>query len=394
LPKLTAMTVTKAIKPGRFGDGEGLYLQVSRWRTKSWVFRYKRGKRDRQLGLGSTKTLSLADARERAHKARALLLDGIDPIEAKASKRTADKLAAAQSTTFKQCAEAFLSAHSDSWKNPKHRDQWKSTMERFVYPRIGDLAVASVDTGLIIKILEPIWNKRTETASRVRGRVERILDWAKVRELRTGDNPARWRGHLDKLLPSRRKVQKVKHHSALPFDEAPKFMGSLRKQTSVSGRALEFTILTAARTGETIGARWPEIDFKRAIWTVPGERTKHGRDHRVPLCDRAIKILKDMPREATDKDGFIFPGAKEKKGLSNMAMLELLKDMKPGITVHGFRSTFRDWAAERTPHPNEVVEMALAHVVEDKTEAAYRRGDLFEKRRALMDDWCDYCTAR
>jgi integrase len=291
--------------------------------------------------------------------------------------------------TFKQAAERMMASHGAAWKNPKHRQQWKNTLATYAYPSFGELSVAAVDTGLVLKALEPIWTTKPETAGRVRGRIEAVLDWAKARGYREGENPARWRGHLDKLLPNRRRVKRVRNHPAMPYVELPEFMGELRERTSVSARALEFAILTAARTGEVIGARWPEFDLQAAVWTLPATRMKAGKEHRVPLAERAIDLLSALPREGE----FVFMGGRAGKPLSNMAMLELIRGMKrgTGYVPHGFRSTFRDWAAECTSYSSEVVEMALAHAIESKVEAAYRRGDLFEKRRALMSGWGDYC---
>jgi integrase len=386
--KLTPLAIKNAKEPGLYGDGHGLYLQVSQFGTKSWLYRFQRDGVARKMGLGALHTVSLADARERAADARRVLLDGIDPIEARRQRRAANKLEAAKAITFKQCAEKYIAAQAAGWRNGKHAMQWTATLATYAYPIIGDLPVAAIDTGLVLKVIEPIWNTKSETASRVRGRIESVLNWAKVREYRLGDNPARWRGHLDNVLPRRSKVQKVKHHPALPYAEIPAFMGELRDRQDVSARALEFTILTAARTGEVIGARWSEIEGK--VWTIPAERMKGGKEHQVPLTKRVLAILDSVPREGS----FVFPGARAGKALSNMAMLELLRGMRSaGSTVHGFRSSFRDWAAERTNYPDFVVEKALAHVVADKVEAAYRRGDLFEKRRRLMDDWSAYCAS-
>jgi integrase len=276
------------------------------------------------------------------------------------------------------------------WKNAKHRAQWKSTLATYAYPVFGGLSVSTVDTALVLKTIEPIWGTKPETASRLRGRIEAVLDWARARGFRHGENPARWRGHLDKLLPARRKIARVKHHAALPFAEIPAFMNELRARVGVSARALEFAILTTTRTSETRNARWSEIDTASKIWTIPAERMKAGREHRVPLNERAVAILRAMPRES-DGDGFVFIGARSDRPISNMAMLELMRGLRPGYVPHGFRSTFRDWAAETTNYQNHIVEMALAHVVGDKVEAAYRRGDLFEKRRRLMSDWARYC---
>lgn len=391
--KLSAAFVAKTNKPGRYADGGGLYLQVSQFGTKAWLYRFMINGTARQMGLGSVNTFSLKEARERALKARQLVADGIDPIKTKNAQRARLKAERAKSISFKEAAAKYIAAHEAGWKNDKHGQQWANTLETYAYPVMGDLPVAEIDTAHVLQVLEPIWREKTETASRVRGRMESVLNWATAREFRKGDNPARWRGHLDKLLPAPPKVKKVRNQPALPYAELPGFMGSLREKEGVSAQALEFTILCAVRTGETIGARWSEIDMQAGIWTIPAERMKAGREHRVPLTDRALEILKALPREGRG-DGFVFPGARKGKGLSNMAMLELLRGMKPGITVHGFRSTFRDWAAEQTNFPRELAEAALAHVLADKTEAAYLRTDRLEKRRRLMAEWAKFCAAR
>ena len=389
--QLTAVAVSRKKKPGRYGDGHGLWLQVSRSGTKSWLFRYMRHGKARQMGLGPVHTISLAEAREKATECRKVLLAGDDPIEARRARRMAAGVDAARGITFKECAEKYVAAHEAGWRNEKHRAQWKSTLKTYVYPVLGELSVAAVDTALVLKVLEPIWTAKPETASRIRGRIEAVVDWAKAREFRDGDNPARWRGHLDKLLAPRRKIARVRHHAALPFADLPVFMADLRKQDGISPRALEFAILTAARTGETIGVRWPEIDLKRKVWVIPPERMKGSREHRVPLSSRGLEILKTLPRDG--KSDFVFPGGRAGNPLSNMALLGALRRMgRTDVTSHGFRSTFSDWAAETTAYPREVVEMALAHAVSDKVEAAYRRGDLFEKRRRIMEDWSTYCT--
>ena len=353
--RLTALKVTKLSKPGRYGDGHGLWLQVSRYGTKAWLFRYAREGRERQMGLGAVHTISLAEAREKAKTCRKLVLDGIDPIEAKHERRLQTALAAAREVTFRECAEKYIEAHSSTWRNAKHRYQWTATLATYVYPVFGSLSVAAIDTAMILKAVEPIWKTKPETAGRTRGRIELVLDWAAAREYRAKENPARWKGHLDKLLPPKPKAE---HHAAMPYVELPAFMAEVRKRGGVSAQCLEFVILTAARTGEAINARWPEIDVGSRMWTIPASRMKSGREHRVPLSDRAIAILKKLPREGE----FVFIGAREKQPLSNMAMLKALRDMGRGdLTTHGFRSTFRDWAAEQTNYPNEVAEMALAH---------------------------------
>jgi integrase len=344
------------------------------------------------MGLGPLHIVSLAEARERAREARRLRHEGTDPIEARKAKQAEDRLAAAAAMTFQECAERYIEAHQAGWKNPKHAKQWPSTLETYVYPVFGALPVQAVDVALVMKVLEPIWRIKPETAGRVRGRIESVLDWATARGYRKGENPARWRGHLDKLLPARGKVRKVEHHPALPYIEMGDFISALHKQEGVGARALEFLILTATRTSEVIGARWEEFDLAEKVWTVPGDRMKAGKEHRVPLSARAAEIIDAMKAERANDHSFVFPGSRPGNPLSNMAMLKLLERMgRDDLTAHGFRSSFRDWAAEMTHFPTEVAEMALAHTVSDKVERAYRRGDLFQKRRELMDFWARYC---
>jgi integrase len=384
-------------------DGYGLYLQVAKGGSKTWVFRYRVNGKLREMGLGSIHTLSLAEARERARECRKLRLERKDPIEERRAQHQATALAAAKAMSFRQCAEAYISAHKAGWRNPKHASQWPTTLAAYVYPVFGDPPVQAVDTGLVMKAIEPIWNEKPETASRVRGRIESVLDWAAARGYRRGENPARWRGHLDQLLPAPSKAKRAKrratgrseHHPAMPYDEIAAFMKELAGRHGNAARALEFTILTAKRTEEVIGARHREFNLTEAVWTIPAGRMKGEREHRVSLSAAAVAVLAQMEVDRQRRpDVFVFPGAKSGHGLSNMAMLKLLqKGMnRPDYTVHGFRSTFRDWGAECTSFPNEVLEMALAHVVDDKVEAAYRRGDLFAKRRQLADAWARYCA--
>lgn len=390
--KLSDQGIKALSKPGLYGDGLGLYLQVSSYGTKSWLFRFMRDGKARKMGLGALHTISLKAARQKAQECRIKLDAGLDPIEDRKAVQLARKAETAAVMTFKQCAEKYIDAHRATWKNPKHAAQWPATLKTYVYPVFGDLSVKDIDVGLVLKAIEDIWKTKPETASRVRGRIETVLDWATARKYRDGENPARWRGHLDKLLPARSKVAKVKHHEALPYREIGSFMTEARTKEGISARALEFTILNAVRTNEAIGAKWPEIDEDAGMWTIPPERMKGGREHRVPLSEAAIALLKALPR--VKGNPYVFPGAQEGKPLSNMAMLELVRGIRPGagLTVHGFRSTFRDWAAEQTAYPNEMVEMALAHIVSDKTEAAYRRGDMLDRRRRLMKDWADFCA--
>src|SRR6516164_6681342 len=394
--KLSALAVSRAKTRGYLGDGGGLYLQVSANGAKSWVFRFKDHGRLREMGLGSIHAIALAEARKRAAACRQMRLDGTDPIAVKKAGKLKAKLEAARAMTFQQCAEAYIEAHKAGWQNAKHAAQWSSTLETYAYPIFGGLPVHAVDVGLIAKVLEPIWKTKTETASRLRGRIERVLDWATVRKYRQGDNPARWRGHLDQLLPPRAKLQKVQHHAALPYAEIGAFMAKLREQDGMAALALELLILTATRTGEVIGSTWDEIDLGAAVWTIPADRMKGGKEHRVPLSKPALAVLKPLRDAASDAapGTFVFPGLRADKPLSNKAMLKLLERMeRSDLTVHGFRSTFRDWVGERTNFPREVAEHALAHSLPDKVEAAYQRGDLFEKRRRLMDQWGAFCTA-
>lgn len=387
---LTAMKVKNA-KPGRYGDGNGLFLLVRPNGTRFWVFRYRLGGRLREMGLGSADLFPLADTRQRAAELMRKVKTGIDPL----AERDAAKAEAGLGKAFGQVADAYIAAHEAGWRNPKHRQQWRNTLTTYVLPSIGALPVASIDTGHVTAILEPIWREKTETASRVRGRIEAVLDFATARGWRTGDNPARWRGHLDNLLPARMKVAKVQHHAALPWRQMAGFMVDLGKQEGVAPLALRFAILTAARTGEAVGATWGEIDLTEKVWTVPAARMKAAREHRVPLSAGALDVLAEMARLRTDRsDGApVFPGGKAGKPLSNMALLMLLRRMeRADLTAHGFRSTFRDWCGESTNHPREVAEAALAHTIKDKVEAAYARGDLMEKRRRLMEDWAGYCA--
>jgi integrase len=395
--KLTDVAIRARIKSGEtglLGDGAGLYLRTSKGGSASWIYRYWTGHRGAKgaahdMGLGPYPLISLAEARRRRDEHARRRLDGTDPIQAKRSQKLAAKIEAATAMTFRECAEKYIATHSAGWRNPKHAKQWPATLGAYVYPVFGSLPVQAIDVGLVMKAIEPIWNGRTETASRVRGRIEAILDWATSREYRRGDNPARWKGHLENLLPKKNKVARVKHHAALPYTEIGSFMAELRQQEGIAARALEFTILASARTGEVIGARWSEIDLEARLWTVPANRMKAGKEHRVPLSDAALAILEALPRAGD----YVFAGARPGRPLNQAAMTTLLHRMHRGaLTVHGFRSSFADWSAELTNFPSEVREMALAHVVGDKVEAAYRRGDLFEKRRQLADAWSRHCT--
>jgi integrase len=398
--KLSAVEVAKAKGPAVLHDGGGLYLRVSATGAKSWVFRFQLDGKRRDMGLGPYPDISLAEARTKASAHRKQRHDGIDPLDAKATQRQAQRLTVAKGRTFREMAEEFIGRNEAGWRNAKHRQQWRNTLQTYAYPRLGNLPVSAIDTELVIQVLDPIWAEKPETASRVRGRIETVLDAATVRGFRHGPNPAQWKGSLAHILPARAKVRKVEHHAALPFDDMPEFLAALAGRQSMAARALEFAILTVARTGEALGTTWRELDVPGKVWTLPAERMKGGREHRVPLSETALAVLEKVQPLAFQRDGGpdpnapVFPGPRRALPMSNMVFLMLLRRMKrDGLTVHGFRSTFSDWAAERTAYPREVVEMALAHAVENKVEAAYRRGDLFEKRRRLMDDWAAFCSA-
>lgn len=392
---LTPLSVKNA-KPGRHADGGGLQLLVKESGARSWVFRFMLKGKSRDVGLGPAAgagAISLAKARDLADALRVKVKSGIDPLEER-DRQTAEALAAAQAAkvagiTFKAMAETHIAANKDSWRNAKHKQQWENTLATYAYPVIGDLPVSEVATPHILKVLEPIWRAKAETASRVRGRIETVLDSAKARGYREGENPARWRGHLAQILPARTKLSRG-HHKALAYSAVPAFIAEIRAREALAALALEFVILTAGRSGEVIGAKWGEVDLAKAVWTVPAERMKAGKEHRVPLSPRAVEILEQAKQFEGD---YVF-AATRKKPLSSMAMAMLLRRMKQDVTVHGFRSAFRDWAAECTGYSHEVAEMALAHAISNAVERAYRRGDLFEKRRKLMEAWADFCAGR
>jgi integrase len=393
---LNALRVKNA-EPGRYGDGGKLYLLVRPDRSAYWLFRYTAAGKLREIGLGPARgasAVALAKARKKAAELFEQVADGLDPLAERDAKAEAEavkaKTDARRAITFKDVAEEYLANHAGGWGNPKHKAQWGTTLATYAYPLIGARPVAEVTTDDVLGVLRPIWQAKPETAVRVRGRIESVLTAATVKGLRTGENPARWRGHLAELLPARSKVAPVEHHAALPFTELPAFFLRLQAADGLGARALELAILTAARTGEVLGAIWGEIDLDAALWTIPAARMKARREHRVPLSAPAVALLRKL---ATLREGeHVFTGQRAGKALSNMALLMTLRRMKRGdLTAHGFRSTFRDWAAETTGFPSEVVEMALAHAVGDKVEAAYRRGDLFEKRRELMEAWGTYC---
>lgn len=401
--RLSAIKVGNLKEPGYYADGGNLYFRVARPNKKSrqssnaagargWVFRFTVDGRTRDMGLGAYPEIGLAAARDHAEKSRTLVKEGFDPIEQRRARRAEQRVTAAKSQSFDACVREYIADHEAGWRNAKHRAQWSKTLARYASPVFGKLPVSEIDDGLVLRALKPIWYSKPETASRVRGRIESVLDWARVHGYRKGENPARWKGHLDQILPARAKIRRVKHHAALPYAELPAFMRSLRDRQEDAALALLFVILTASRSGEALRSTWPEVDFQNKTWTIPPERMKAGNEHRVPLSPAAIAILRRM--ETVRSGDFIFAGAKSGRPLSDMALLMLLRRLSRGdVTVHGFRSTFRDWAAERTNYPNHVVEMALAHAVGDKVEAAYRRGDLFDKRRRLMDAWADYSAS-
>jgi integrase len=396
--KLTGLQVQREKGPAVLHDGGGLYLRVTPTGAKSWVFRFQLDGKRRDMGLGPFPDISLADARGKAAALRQQRHGGTDPLEARRAERAQARLETAKGRTFRQVAEEFIARNESGWRNAKHRDQWRNTLATYVYPTLGEIPVAAIDAGLVLQVLDPIWNTKPETASRVRGRIEAILDAAKVRGFRDGPNPAQWRGNLALLLPARGKVRKVEHHAALPYDRIAEFMAVLRTRQGMAARALEFAILTAARTGEILGARWGEINLGERLWTIPAARMKSGREHRVPLSEAALAVLEAVKPLALATSGKpeltapVFPGPRRALPMSNMVLLMLLRRMGRGdLTAHGFRSTFSDWAAERTAFPREVVEMALAHAVENRVEAAYRRGDLFDKRRQLMETWDRVC---
>jgi integrase len=390
---LSAKKVQRVKERGRYYDAgsggvRGFCLQVSANGAKSWLLRYQLNGKKRWMGLGSFPTFSLAEARERARRERQKLADGLDPVLVRRTERAAQK--AARTITFKEAAEQFHRGHAHEWRNAKHANQVINTLRQYAFPILGEMEVAHIATGDVLRVIEPLWVDKNATASRVRGRIETVLGWATVRGYRSGDNPARWKQHLSEALP-RKKVAGVEHHAALPYAELPGFMAELRKHEGVAARALEFLILTAARTGEVIGAKWDEVDLAERLWTVPPERMKAHRPHTVTLPISALELLKNLPR---DRDGFVFIGSKPGTGLSDTSLNRLLKRMgQDGLTVHGFRSSFRDWAAEQTNFPREVCEMALAHAIGDKTEASYRRGDLRKKRFLLAEAWAKYCAS-
>ena len=397
--RLSALQVSKLTKPGLYGDGGGLTLQITQGGVKSWLFRFMMAGKAYGMGLGPTHTVSLAEARQKALAARKLIIDGINPLAAKKQDKITAALANARMMTFDQCAEAYVAAHKAGWKNAKHADQWTNTLSTYASPIIGHLPVAEIDTSLVVKCLTPIWETKTETASRLRGRIESILGWATTSGYRIGENPARWKGHLDNLLATISKASRTKHHPSLPWQRMNELITALRARDGASARAIEFTILTACRSGEVRGAKWSEFDREKKVWTIPAERMKAGREHEVPLSEAVLALLKSLPQSSD----IVFPGTKGQP-LSDMSLTAVIRRLndkdKPnwidsngdGITVHGFRSSFRMWAAEATNYPREVAEHALAHQLPDAVERAYQRGSQFTKRASLMADWAAHCN--
>lgn len=399
--ELSALEVGRLKTPGLHFVGvvAGLALQVTPSGARSWILRTTVGSKRRDIGLGGFPDVSLAGAREAARSTRAKIKEGIDPVAERQAARSTLAAALASARTFQQAAEAYIRAHEAGWKNSKHVAQWTTTLETYAYPIIGSLHVSDIATQHVVSVLEPIWSTKTETASRLRGRIESVLAWARVQGFREGENPARWKGHLDHILPARSKVQRTKHHAALDYRRISSFMAALRVVPGTGARALEFAILCASRSGEVRGATWKEIDLEAGTWTVPAERMKAEREHRIPLSPAALDLLRRQERMA--ETDLIFPSTKLSP-LSDMTLTAVIRRMQEAsgqwadsngkiITAHGFRSTFRDWAGETTPYPREVIEHALAHQLADKAEAAYARGTLFEKRRLLMNDWAGYC---
>jgi integrase len=386
--QLTAIKVQKIKKPGYTADGGGLWLQVSQAGGKSWIFTYSLRGRAREMGLGSASRVTLAEARDERDKCNRLLREHIDPIEDRKRKRAAAALADGATVTFKEAAAAYCAAHRGGLKNRKFAAQWVSTLRAYAEPVIGDLSVRDINTGHIHRVLEPIWSAKSNTASKLRGRIESVLDWARVKGYRDGENPARWRGNLDHLLPRPSKVRRVKHYAALPYARLPELMAKLRRQEGPAARALEFAILTAARLSEARNATAEEIDHASKVWTIPGERMKGAKTHRVPLSRRALELA------GMGSGKHLFPGRYPGQAISETSLRELLRQLGHGdITIHGTaRSSFKDWARERTRFENYVSEAALAHNTADKVEAAYARSDVLEKRRQLMDAWADFCA--
>lgn len=402
-PEKSAVAVSRLREPGMHAVGgvDGLHLQVLPTGGRSWILRVTIAGKRREMGLGGYPDVPLTSARDKARQAKDKVKDGVDPIEEAKQRQSALKASRASAVTFQDCAERYIKANESVWKNAKSSQQWTNTLTQYAYPHIGDLLVRDIELPNVLQVLEPIWNTKTETASRLRGRIEAVLDWARVHGYRSGHNPAEWKGTLDKVLPAPQKVNKTRHQPALPIDETAAFMKRVNTVEGLGARALEFAILTASRSEMVRGARWPELNLENGVWTVPAERMKTKKQHRVPLSKQALESLKKLPRMA-DTD-LVFPSSR-RTPLSDATLGAVIKRLNEtdderwfdptdgrAIVPHGFRSTFRDWVSEKTNYPNEMAELALAHAVGDKVEAAYRRGDMFERRRAMMQDWADFC---
>jgi integrase len=388
---LTAKRVEREKRPGRYRDDRNLYLVVVNPNNRSWDFRYMVDGRERHMGLGPLHAVTLKEARERARAARLLLVDGIDPIDHRRAERAKLAAAKAKALTFREAAQAYFDQHEGKWRSAKHRAQFITTLKTYAYPVLGNMSVADIDTAAVLRAIEPHWLTKTETMNRTRGRVESVLDWASVRGYRSGDNPARWKGHLGEVLPGRSDIAKPVHLAAMPYHEVPAFMTKLREREGVASKALEFIILTAGRSGEIRGMRWSEVDLAEKTWSVPPERTKSNRPHRVPLSPRCVAILQEM--QAIRQGDLVFAGRTGNAPLSAEALAHVMRGLGRGdVTTHGFRSCFRDWCGEQTNFPREIAEAALAHAIESKVEAAYRRGDALAKRRRMMEAWADYCA--
>ena len=396
--QLTDKRIAKLTKPGRYPDGvvPGLYVKVSKNGSKSWMLRYRK----REMGLGSTSRLSCDAARRMALGLWSVILADRDPVAERKAERIASVVADARTMTFAKCAAAFIRDHSPGWRNRREASQWESEFRRYVDPIIGHLPVAKIDTAHVLQVFRQelkgtagqlFWHAKPEAASRLRGKIERMLDYARANGWRHGDNPARWRGHLANLLPDPKRLSKPQHRAALDYADLPQLMVELMNVPGIPSRALEFAVLTVARNSEVIGACWSEFDLQTCIWTVPAGRMKAGKEHRVPLCDAAVAILRGLPREAGSD--FIFLSGRERKHIGDHALVRTLQSLRPGVSVHGLRATMRTWAREQTNFPREICEAALAHTIEGKAERAYARGDALEKRRKLMEAWAAYCMS-
>jgi integrase len=380
---LSAKDLGRLTKRGRYAAGPNLYLQISEWGTRAWIFRYGVGGRQRHMGLGPADLLTLQEARDKAHAVRRQLkIDGIDPLEAKRAAKREQRLSSARNKTFREVALDYIAAHEDGWRGNQSRKQWTESLTNHVFPKIGDMPVGTVDVAAVLSVLDPIARAIPETAKRIKNRIAAVLDWAAARDLRPHDNPAR----RPRLLAKRKRH--VAHYAAMPYPALPAFMAELRECQEINARALELLILTAARPGEVLGARWSEFDLAGAIWTVPGERMKSGRPHRVPLSGRAVELLATLPREGE----YVFLGRRTGARPHPMVLVTLLRRMGHSVTAHGFRASFKTWASERTNYPREIIEAALAHVIGDAAEQAYARGDMLARRRQLMESWADYCS--